>query len=681
MEEAYVREYLPFLPGWTLWVMYPLAFAAIGVMVFGLLRRYRRYQANSEAGAGAAVSRVPGLGRALADAFLQRKVLERRLPAVLHLAIFYGMVLLFIGTVLVLIDEDILKQVGAGKMLQGGFYVAFEFVLDLAGLALVVGLAVALVRRVALKPPFLTLRRETLVILLALLFVAVSGFLLEAYRIASQAHPSAGAAFVGSTLAALLPDLSGAGADLLAYRVLWWSHFAVAVGLIAAIGYTGLSHLLTIPANVALQDPARPRPRLTTPFNLAEILESDDEDVELVAGAPSSEALAPAVRLGVDACVNCGRCHQECPAVASGRDLSPRDLVQRLQSAVRQGDEVEAGELEAAVWACTNCYACEESCPARIRHVDLVLDFRRALVDQNRLDSQKLSVLQALDRNQNPYKLPSHERAAWLGELPAAEEILWQEGRQTEWLYWLGCSAAYDERTSQVARACIDLFRAADLSFSVLGPLEICCGEPAKRLGEEGRFQTIALTNMEMLRETGVERIVTHCPHCLNVLKHEYGSLGWDIPVVHHSQVLADLVAAGLLAPSSEAPRLSSVAYHEPCNLARAGEAEGAVERAGVGHLRLPTRSGARTFCCGGGGANMWYSVEPEEVRISQLRVVELRQTEAERVATSCPFCLSMLTDAMGSMSGERLPVVDIAELLAEQTLPAAEPTPIEQGA
>jgi Fe-S oxidoreductase/nitrate reductase gamma subunit len=674
MDQTYVREYLPFLPAWTPWVMYPLAFAAIALLAYGLVQRYRHYRlASTTPLAASGGSRVPGLGRALADALLQRKVIERRLPASLHLAIFYGVVLLFIGTTLIFIDEDILKLLGVSKLLQGDFYVLYEFVLDLAGLALIVGVLLAFFRRLALRPPFLTLRRETLWILSGLLFVAVSGFLLEAYRINVQGHPRAGAAFVGSALAGLLPDLSGSGAYLLAYQLVWWAHFAVGIGLIAAVGFTGLSHLLTIPANIAVQDPARPRPRLTTPFNLAEILESDEEDVELVAGTPSSDALDPAARLAVDACVNCGRCHQECPAVASGRVLSPRDLVETVQQAVRQEHEVEASELEGPVWACTNCYACEEICPARIRHVDLVLDFRRALVDLNRLDTQKLSVLQALDRNQNPYKLPSHERAAWMAELPDAEEVLWEEGKKAEWLYWLGCSAGYDERVSRVARATIDLLRAAGVSFTVLGPVEMCCGEPAKRLGEEGRFQTMALTNMEVLRETGVERIVTHCPHCLNVLRYEYGSLGWDVPVVHHTELLGELLRDGRLSRHSDAPATNTVVYHEPCNLARAAQEERRAADAGLGGLALPPRSGVRTFCCGGGGANMWYSVEPEEVRISHLRVRELLDTGAERLATSCPFCLSMVTDAMGSLDGERREVVDVAELLAEQIRPTHE--------
>ena len=321
-----------------------------------------------------------------------------------------------------------------------------------------------------------------------------------------------------------------------------------------------------------------------------------EEDVELVAGTGTTAAIAPPQRVAADACVACGRCHQECPANAAGRPLSPRDLVQDIQRALgtdlgAAAADRPAADFEDAVWSCTNCYACEQACPARIRHVDFVLDFRRALVDQNRLDEQKQSMLQALDRNQNPYKLPSHERAAWIAELPYADEVVFgvaELEEPPEYLYWIGCAAAYDERTSSVARATMDLLRAAGVSFVTLGPSEPCCGEPAKRLGEEGRFQMIAMTAIEMIKETGASRLVTHCPHGLNTFLHEYPALGFSIPAVHHSELLAELVASGRLQLGAAGD--GEIVYHEPCNLARAGRPAAALAVLG-GRALLPPRS------------------------------------------------------------------------------------------
>ena len=235
--------------------------------------------------------------------------------------------------------------------------------------------------------------------------------------------------------------------------------------------------------------------------------------------------------------------------------------------------DLPAADFEEAVWSCTNCYACEQACPARIRHVDYVLDFRRALVDQNRLDEQKLGVLQALDRNSNPYRLPSHERAAWLTDLPYAEEITFgvaEPAEPPEYLYWIGCGAAYDERSSLVVRATMDLLRAAGVSFVTLGPAEPCCGEPAKRLGEEGRFQMLAMTAIEMIKETGARK---H-RHALPARPQHVPARVPGARLQHPGRAPRRAArGAGRRGPPGRRPgrRRACVVYHEPCNLARAG--------------------------------------------------------------------------------------------------------------
>lgn len=680
MDIDYVREYLPFLPhSDTLIAMYACVTVVVALVVLGFVRRYRSYAHGGaslwEKVRGDALPWSPRLGRTLRDVVAQTKVRERRLPAALHLPLFYGMALLFLGTTVVLVNEDILRWF-ADVQIGGLFYVLFELVLDLAGLALVVGVGIALWRRLVMRPEHLTRKLSTTVVLFALLFMGLSGFVLEAYRIAAQPNDWAAAAFVGSAGANLLDGWASAeGAPVALYQTLWWIHATAAFALIVAAAWTGLSHLIVLPANVAAHDPQRPRTSLTTPFNLTAATETE-EDVELVAGTSTTAEIAPAGRLAADACVACGRCHQECPANAAGRPLTPRDLVQDIQRSLGTNlgagmAELPAAEFADAVWSCTNCYACEQACPARIRHVDFILDFRRALVDQNRLDEQKQSMLQALDRNQNPYRLPSHERAAWLADVPYADEITFAVAEPLEppeYLYWIGCAAAYDERSSAAARATMDFMRAAGVSFTTLGSAEPCCGEPAKRLGEEGRFQMIAMQAIEMIKATGARKIVTHCPHGLNIFLHEYPTLGFSIPAVHHTELLAELMAEGRLRLSSgkDDGKLGKLVYHEPCNLARAGRAAEAFGLLGTEAL-LPPRSGERTFCCGGGGANSFYQVEQEERRISAIRYEELRATEADEVVVSCPFCLAMLRDAASASGGTELPVLDVSEVLQRQ--------------
>ena len=670
-----MREYLPFLPRTaTLIAMYSCLALVVVLLAWGFLRRVRSYRSRGQ-GLLAALNETalpwrPRLSRMARDVAVQAKVVERRLPAALHLPIFYGVVLLFIGTAIVVVYEDILRWFGH-PVLGGLFYVVFEGVLDLAGLALVIGIAIAMWRRFVMKPEYLTRKRSTNLLLAGLLFMALSGFGLEAYRIAAHPNEWAAAAFVGWSLSHLMGGLAdGSGVEV--YQVFWWLHASIAFSLIVALAWTGFSHIFILPLSVVTHDPDRPRTRLTTPFDLSEALESE-EDVELAAGTTTTQAIEPPDRLSADACVACGRCHAECPANAAGRPLSPRDLVQDIQHSLgtnlgTSAAALPATDFEEAAWACTNCYACEQACPARIRHVDFVLDFRRALIDENRLDEQKTAVLQALDRNSNPYRLPSHERAAWLTQLPYAEEITFgvtELAEPPEYLYWIGCGAAYDERTSRVARATMDLLRAAGVSFLTLGPAEPCCGEPAKRLGEEGRFQMLALTAIEMIKETGASKIVTHCPHGLNTFLHEYPALGFSIPAVHHSELLAELVSAGRLhvGPAEGGP----VAYHEPCNLARAGRPSRAALEVIGPQAVLPRRSGVRTFCCGGGGANSFYRFEHEEKRISAIRYEELAATGAEEVAVACPHCLTMLSDAAGTQGEGAIAVVDVAEKLRDR--------------
>lgn len=687
MDIDYTREYLPFLPHTaTLIAMYSCVVVVAVLFVWGFWRRYRSYTRGGrslwQAVNGKVLPWGPRIWRVVRDVAVQTKVRERLLPATLHMAIFYGMVLLFIGTSIVVVYEDVLVWFGDFE-LGGLFYVLFEFVLDAAAVALIVGVGIALWRRLVMRPDYLSPKRSTMLVLWGLLFMGVSGLGLEAYRIAAQPNEWAQAAFAGYTLANLFEGWAGdEGTPVTVYQTFWWLHAVGAFTLIVGAAWSGFSHMFVLPANVAAHDPERARTKLTTPFNLIAAMESE-EDIEIVSGTAATTAIAPEERLAADACVACGRCHDECPAVASGRPLSPRDLMQDIQATLGTNlgsvaGERPATEFEDAVWSCTNCYACEQACPSRIRHVDFVLDFRRALVDQNRLDEQKLGVLQALDRNMNPYKLPSHERAAWIAELPYADEVIFgmsESEEPPEYLYWIGCAAAYDERTSQVVQATMDLLHAAGVRFTTLGPAEPCCGEPAKRLGEEGRFQMIAMQAIEMIKETKAQKIVTHCPHGLNIFLHEYPALGFSIPAVHHAELLADLVAAGRIKPGAGAG--GKVVYHEPCNLARAGRPTAASLALLDGSTALPAKAGVRTFCCGGGGGNSFYQVEQEERRVSALRYEQLAATGADKLAVSCPFCLTMLRDAAAATGEGALEIVDVAEALrARVSVPWAADAP-----
>lgn len=373
-------------------------------------------------------------------------------------------------------------------------------------------------------------------------------------------------------------------------------------------------------------------------------------------------------RLGVAACVNCGGCEEACPAWAAGRNLSPRRLVQDLRHELfRRFGPSGDGELiprrvrEDEVWSCTACGACVSICPAGVDPVDLLVDLRRSLVGKNRLDDQKARFLERVARQRNPLGLPGRSRFDWLRQ----EGVPVWDASRVDYLYWVGCQSAYDERCRRVVRAVLKILRYAGIKVAVLAS-EQCSGEPVRRLGEEGRFQELALENIENLKSAGVQTILTHCPHCFNTLKNEYGFLGGTFDVLHHTQLISVLVEQGRL--RLDRGSRAVVTYHDPCNLGRLNGVYDEPRRALAAvpglQFREMTLRRDRSFCCGGGGANPFYRV-PERKRISDLRIDQAQATGASLLAVGCPFCLTLFeaTPAAGAFAME---VRDVAEVVAD---------------
>jgi Fe-S oxidoreductase len=394
------------------------------------------------------------------------------------------------------------------------------------------------------------------------------------------------------------------------------------------------------------------------------MMESGSTDVP--PNVRGAQDFAPLQKLALDACTNCGRCQDVCPAHASGRDLSPRLVVRDLaeQNAFESsGDALALGTVrEAELWACTMCNACVSVCPVFIDQVDYITEFRRTLVAESRLDGKKKIFLENVGRSGNPFGLPQHERLDWLLKLGVPTIA---ENPGAEYLYWVGCQSSYDPRSREVTRAMVKLLKAANVSFAVLGDEEVCTGEPVRRMGEEGRFQELVMKNVETLKGHNVKKILVHCAHCFNTFKNEYPEFGGDFEVVHHTQLLSKLALEGKLPRASMA---GSVTFHDPCNL---GRINGVVEeprqalRSLQGlDLREMRRTKEASFCCGGGGANVWYEVQ-EKKKIGIIRVEEARATGAETLAVACPFCITMFEDATKALGDERTKVLDMAEIMA----------------
>ena len=390
-------------------------------------------------------------------------------------------------------------------------------------------------------------------------------------------------------------------------------------------------------------------------------------------GAASIADFSWQQRLSFDSCTSCGRCSDACPATAGGTLLSPMHLILKMRNVMLSRQQADGGSLligqvvnPEELWACTTCRACVNECPVLIDHVDAIVDMRRHMVGEGKLDRTKRDLLTNLNNLSNPYGLPQADRLKWAEGLGVKTV---KEQPEFDVLYWVGCSGSYDPRNQNVSKAMVKILKAANIRFSVLGTEEKCNCEVARRIGEEGRFQQAALELSELFTKYNVKLILTQCPHCFNTFTNEYPEFGGKFQVIHHSQFIAQLIERGRLKPKPGAERV--VTFHDPCYLGRYnGEYEAPrkiISALGSTKLKEMPRCRNDSFCCGAGGANVWYKVEQKK-KVNAIRFEEAQQLKPNVLATACPFCTSMFEDAAVSLEAkEAFAIKDIAELVASQ--------------
>ena len=411
----------------------------------------------------------------------------------------------------------------------------------------------------------------------------------------------------------------------------------------------------------------RPLPAMKTPFNLADVVSGKVDASQIRVGVGKVSDFDTSQRLTFDSCVEIGACEAACPATAAGRPLSPRVLVRKVSLLARAsggGGDPFAAVGEDELWSCTSCGACVSSCPVGVKHLDVIYELRRDLVARGKLDKKKSAMLESLAQNQNPYGFKNATRGDWARGL---EVDTLAANPRAEYLYWVGCLSSFDQRAQRIARALTKILKQAGVSFAVLGSEEMCVGDPARRLGEEGRYQELAFQNIEKLNSYGVRKIIATCPHCYNALKNEYPAFGGKYEVLYHTQLISDLIREGRIRVPPDRVQKISVTLHDACYATRYNsvfEEPRAALEASVDDLREMGRRGEKTFCCGAGGSNYWYEV-PQQRSIAGIRTEEASRTGAKTIATECPFCLSMLDDSTKVMN-TGMDVRDVAELVAE---------------
>jgi Fe-S oxidoreductase len=435
-----------------------------------------------------------------------------------------------------------------------------------------------------------------------------------------------------------------------------WAHLIVIGVFLAYLPYSKHLHIATAAVNVWM---ARTRKR-----GRLEPLRFDVPDDQLRFGVATIADLTRKEVVDAFSCTECGRCQDVCPAHATGKLLSPKLLIMGVRDQLfAQSAEpiVGNGVPEEMIWDCVTCGACVEACPVSIEHVDHIVDLRRSrLMVDSSFPAEAEPMLRDVERASNPWGKPQTERAAWAAELGV--RVLEPGDPAPEYLYWVGCAASFDERAKKSAESTAKLLQKAGVDFAILGPREGCTGDPARRMGNEYVFQAAAEQNVATLNEQGVTKIVASCPHCFNTLANEYGDFGGSYEVLHHTELLSELVESGRLAPVAGA---GSITYHDSCYLARHNDVRMEPRKLlnVIGQPVEMKRNGKNTFCCGAGGAHMWMEERGSQINVARAR--EAAETGAETLAVACPFCTVMLDDGVREV-GTGMRVADVATLLAE---------------
>ena len=600
----------------------------------------------------------------LRDWLGQRKVVQDKVAGYAHALIFWGFLLL-ISDIVDLGTGGLLQAFLSNIQLDG----IWNLIVDLGYAMATIGILIALYRRIIIRPAQLKgASIEGPLILLAILGIVLTAFIVEAGNMIGEETKYNPWEPIGVLFA---KQMDGMDHNTIASMVdiSYWLHMVLIGGFLIEIPQTKHSHLIGTIPNVMFQDhePMGTMIPLQTNEN-NEAVKTDDLDFDnLTLGVNKFADFTWRQLSDGWACTACARCQDVCPAYNSGKTLNPMQIVLDVKDYGREhgsllltGKEPEETIVDRftpdAIWACTTCYACVEACPVHIEHVPKLTDARRHLVmEASDFPEELQNLFNNLERNSNPWGLGAHTRADW------AEDLDLKVGEPAEYLFFVGCAGSFDDRNKKVSRATARLLKEAGVDFSILGEMETCNGDPARRAGNEFLFQMLAETNVDNLNSLGTLKIITACPHCFHTIGKEYEKYGGKYEVYHHSQVLNKLRQEEKLKIRDFEDK---VTFHDPCYLGRIGGETEAPRGALGGNLIEMERHGTNSFCCGGGGARVWME-EDADKRVNEIRAKEASKTGADCVAVGCPFCMTMMSDGLKSI-GDDKQVKDISEIMLE---------------
>ncbi|HEY5492156.1 MAG TPA: (Fe-S)-binding protein [Gemmatimonadaceae bacterium] len=614
----------------------------------------------------------------------QKKIFRDSVAGPMHAAIFWGFCVLSVGTIEFLAGGVVPGFSFARFMPQWAyrFYMGNQ---DLWGALVIAAVAFALFRRLTHRVRRLqgaeTHANDPLFILSWIGVLMVTMFLAESFHMVS--HPEAATPFyrpLSFVLARAFAVVPVAAAEVI-HSISWWAHSLLVLGFLNYLPYSKHLHVVASLPNVYLSNTSGPgQVGVMTYMDL----EGDAEQF----GANDVDHLSWKSLLDGFACTECGRCTAVCPANITGKMLSPRKIMinvrERLEAKapVLVGTAAGSAELDARtlldgyiteqeLWACTTCRACVQECPVSIDQLSVILELRRNLVlGESRFPEEVMPAFESMEQRGSPWAFDPGDRGQWADgmNIPTMAELA-ERGERADVLYFVGCMGSFDDRAKKTTVAFAKIMQAAGVKFAILGREEKCNGDPARRMGNEYLYQTLARENVETFARYDVRTIVTACPHCMHQLGNEYPQFGGNYDVIHHSTFIEHLMAQGRVPLRQELHEaVSTFTYHDSCYLGRYNQVYDApretLRRAlpVVNLVEMP-RSRDRGLCCGAGGGRMWME-ESEGKRINAARADEALATGAQAVAVACPFCMTMLNDSISSRDAA-IPVYDIAEVVA----------------
>lgn len=623
---------------------------------------------------------------------LHRKLFRQFIPGFMHFLIFWGFVILSVGTL-----EWFYHGFTGGKHfdhLLGDNYGWFCLSQDFFNLYVLLAIAIAFHRRLVVKPKRMAdnsakSKFDAYLILSMIAGLVVTNFLTHSIGIHNGEDSFAAWKPIASGLAHIWPSGTHVSNNL--YYGFWWTHLLIVLSFLNFLPFSKHFHVILAAPNVWFSK-LEPRGQLSR-------LNLEDETVTKF-GAERVEELTWKNLFDSYACTECGRCNDFCPTTNTGKELRPKSLMIQTRAAAAERAPVLMkldGKLEDAeaiknlcdsersilakelvnsdsnlgtftdqfIWDCTTCGACVEACPVMIDHVDEIVEIRRALVlNKGSNPEEATNLFRNLESASNPWGFNESTRQDWLIEKGVPK---YEADSGFEFLYYIGCGGSFDDRNKKVVDSVVKILQAAGVKFGILAREEKCNGETARRLGNEYLGQQMMMANKEVLERYKVDKILTSCPHCFNTLKNEYPEIGADWEVIHHTDLISELIQSGRIKPVQG--KVSGVTFHDSCYLGRYNnvyeQPRQALEAVTGGALIEMPRSKDKGFCCGAGGGRMWLE-EKSGTRINENRADEVIASGATTVGLGCPFCMTMMTDAMKSKKREDIQVKDVAEIVAD---------------